>query len=257
MMLKIFSSKKSKEDIIEPVIGPIQGFTPEQNNFIRPAINRLLFDYGLVNSINENACVDCDKNPIPWYTYPAIDFLKQLDLSEKKVFEFGCGNSSKFWAGLAKEVISVEEKEEWYEICLKDKKNNQTILNCVTEESYTESILNYSNNFDVIIVDGDFSRFKCTQNAIKKVNDGGLIILDNSDRAEEFEVYSNATKLLREKGFIQVDMSGFGPLNNFTWTTSFFFHRNYNFLPKNHQIQPMKATGNIRERFSEEYNNVC
>lgn len=210
------------------------------------AIERLLKDFGLINSIQKKECVDKDNNPIPWYTFPAIEYIKQLDFSEKRVFEYGCGNSSKFWASIAKEVVSVEEKKDWYEQCLKDKAENQILIFGDNEENYINSILDFED-FDVIVVDGDPDRYKCTENALKKLKDGGIIIIDNSDRAADYEIYSGATKLLRENDFIQADMSGFGPINNYTWTTSFFFSKNFNnnIKPKNPEIQPLKSIGNI------------
>ncbi len=37
--------------------------------------------------VNNNA------KPLPWFTYPAIEYLNQLDLSSCAIFEWGCGNS--------------------------------------------------------------------------------------------------------------------------------------------------------------------
>src|SRR5216117_3805614 len=51
----------------------------------------------------------------PWYTYPAIEFLRQLDFSDRTVFEYGSGMSTMFWAKKAKHVVSVEDDEQWCE----------------------------------------------------------------------------------------------------------------------------------------------
>jgi len=51
-----------------------------------------------------------------------------------------------------------------------------------------------------------------------------LVILDNSDR------YKETSKYLREElDLIEVDFHGFGPINNYTWTTSIFLSRNFKF----------------------------
>ena len=34
-------------------------------------------DFGISHTIDEKVCVDRDNNPIPWYTYPAIEYLSQ------------------------------------------------------------------------------------------------------------------------------------------------------------------------------------
>lgn len=36
---------------------------------------------------------------IPWFTYPAIDFLVAKDFSASSILEFGGGQSTKFWGG--------------------------------------------------------------------------------------------------------------------------------------------------------------
>ena len=64
-------------------------------------------DFGIKRTIDEKVCVDRDNNPIPWYTYPAIEYISQFDYTDKTVFEFGCGYSSMFWAKRAKKVISI------------------------------------------------------------------------------------------------------------------------------------------------------
>ena len=78
------------------------------------AVEMLQKDFALERSIDEKACVDRDGNPIPWYTYPAIEYLSQFDYSDKKVFEFGCGYSSPFWAERAAEVVSIEDNPIWF-----------------------------------------------------------------------------------------------------------------------------------------------
>jgi hypothetical protein len=72
-------------------------------------------DFAIERTIDEKVCVDKDGNPIPWYTYPAIEYLSQYDYSELKIFEFGCGYSSAFWAERAKKVVSIEDKTDWFE----------------------------------------------------------------------------------------------------------------------------------------------
>ena len=39
-------------------------------------------DFAIERSIDEKVCVDKDNNPIPWYTYPAIEYLSQFDYSK-------------------------------------------------------------------------------------------------------------------------------------------------------------------------------
>ena len=52
--------------------------------------------------------VDANGGPLPWITYPAQTMLEQIVRDTFRVFEFGCGNSSLWWAARAKEVVSID-----------------------------------------------------------------------------------------------------------------------------------------------------
>ena len=47
----------------------------------------LWFQYGHLQSVRVRQSIDGSGEAVPWYTYPAIEFLKQFDFSEKSVFE--------------------------------------------------------------------------------------------------------------------------------------------------------------------------
>ena len=79
------------------------------------AVEMLQKDFALERSIDEKVCIDRDGNPIPWYTFPAIEYLSQFDYGQKQVFEYGCGSSSHFWAARAKYVVSIEDNPKWFE----------------------------------------------------------------------------------------------------------------------------------------------
>lgn len=196
-------------------------------------------DYGQWESIKRNMCIDAQKNPIPWYTYPAIEYLKQLDISDKNVFEFGSGNSSLFWAVKGKEVISVEHNNEWCEIVSKNKLSNQQIVLFEKKQDYISYIVKLNRKFDIIIIDGKY-RLECATNAIKCFKEGGMIILDNSDWFPE------TSEFLRSHDLIEVDFSGFGPINNYTWTTSLYFDRSFRFGTLLH-IQPYPPIGGVKQ----------
>ncbi|MDJ1471634.1 hypothetical protein [Xanthocytophaga flava] len=214
---------KAKEVPLSSQIKPLPGY-----------ISIIDEDYGHAKSLQLQQCVDKNTNPLPWFTYPAIEYLKQLDLSQKTVLEWGSGNSSLFFSSLAKKVYSIEHNADWYERVKGFKIANQTIVNA-TEEQYVDAIKKFDTKFDIIIVDG-ILRNECASIAHDFLNSGGLIILDNSDR------HPDISKDLRVKNLIQVDMHGLGPINNYTWTTSFFFTRDFNFLPLN-DIQPVIPIG--------------
>ena len=45
---------------------------------------------------------------VPWITYPAFRQLQRIVKPDSKVFEYGCGGSSIWWASHAAEVTSVD-----------------------------------------------------------------------------------------------------------------------------------------------------
>lgn len=195
----------------------------------------LLIRYGWLRSLRKNGCFDTEGNPIPWFTYPAIDFISGLDISDKRVFEWGSGNSTLFWGKFAREIVSIETDPKWYEY-LKPKISSNCSLLYVDRDrsSYVGAIDGY-DRFDVIVIDGEVEHRKaCCLSALEHIADGGIIVLDNSDQCPE------STALLQSADLIQVDFTGFAPLNVYAHTTSIFFTRSYSFTPRD-DGQPHKS----------------
>ena len=206
----------------------------------------LALEYGYERSLIQKECIDKHNNPIPWYTYPAIEYLDSLDFSDKLVFEFGCGNSSLFWAKKCLKVTSVENNPEWHEKIASKAPENLNIILCEDEKSYVNSIYTQKTKYDVIVIDGVY-RDKCAESAINNLADDGIIIFDNSDRISEFKDYSDAQQVLLRKNLLQVDMSGFGPGNQYCWTTSIFFTRDYTCKPSKETLPVRPICGLIME----------
>jgi hypothetical protein len=72
-------------------------------------------------------------------------------------------------------------------------------------------------DFDVIIIDHGRWRLGCCQEAVKHLNHGGMIILDDSDRLPQ------SCRLFRELGFTQMDFVGLTPSYAYVGATSIFF----------------------------------
>jgi hypothetical protein len=201
----------------------------------------LWFGYGHLNSVSKKRSIDADGEPIPWYTYPAIEYLKQLDFSDKSVFEYGAGNSTIFWSRIAQRVVSVEHDEGWHQRVSRQVTAAATVIFEPDLDAFVSTITRVPDGFDVIVVDGPargLTRLKCCKIARDRLNEGGLIILDNSEWLPE------STAFLRSTGLLQVDMTGFAPLNANTGTTSFFFDRRFNMRPKRER-QPTHGIGSL------------
>ncbi len=188
-------------------------------------LSRLLWlDYGHLDSVITESSIDAAGRPVPWYTYPAIEYIRQLDFRTASVFEYGSGNSTLFWAGAAREVVSVEDNQAWFEQVSKRVPSNCRLIYEPDLRAFVDTIRRFPDPFDVIIVDGPVrgsTRLKCAHAAIERLGSGGLIILDNSDWMPE------SSRVLRDAGLLEVDMSGFAPICGHTQTTSLFFHRSF------------------------------
>lgn len=200
-----------------------------------PLIKIFNKEFGHLESVKYQKAIDANRNELPWFTYPAIEYLDQLDLSKKELFEWGSGNSSVFFSKRAKSITSVEVNEGWYNIGLKRLGPNQTLI-LAKEEDYADKIKASAKNYDVIIIDG-ILRKQCADLAPRFLNEGGMIIYDNSERDPE------VCEGLREKGFFEIDFHGMGPINFYSWTTSIFFKR-LDFKPKT--IQPLVPKGGMK-----------
>lgn len=189
------------------------------------AILRILDEgWGHKLSFDEKKPIDANRNPLPWFTYPAIEYLKQLDLSKLKVVEWGMGNSTLFFAARCLEIYSIEHNEEWYNTIIQTIPSNAKTFLTSIENDYWEKPSTFGKKFDLVIVDG-INRKECLEVAVTILEEKGFIIFDNSDRNPEL------CEILRKDGLIQVDFHGFGPINAYTWTTSFFFKRDLEIRP--------------------------
>jgi hypothetical protein len=195
------------------------------------------FDFGQVRSAQRGSPINREGQPIPWYTYPAIEYINRLDFREKKIFEYGSGNSTLYWAQRCKRLASVEDDHDWFKQ-ISSKLPSKVHYQFLPErEDYVHSIQLINDNFDVVIIDGSY-RYECVQEAIKKISENAVILLDNSDW------YPEAAKVLRDANLIQIDMAGFGPINNYTWTTSFFLTRAFRFKAEGGR-QPGHGVGSL------------
>jgi precorrin-6B methylase 2 len=201
-------------------------------------------DFAIERTIDEKICVDREGNPIPWYTYPAIEYLSQFDYSNKEIFEYGCGNSSLFWAERAQKVTSIEDNPQWFNKWQHEFVHEKLDIRWRDEgEIYENAIFEDSKKYDVIVIDGK-RRAECAVAAVKALNDGGMIILDDSDRINTSQEYVKAVDTLQRADLIQVDFYGFCPMNNYTKTTSLFLSRIFRFESL-YKVQPINGLGNL------------
>jgi hypothetical protein len=194
-----------------------------------------------LNTVKKWECRDASNEPIPWYTYPAIDFLNQLDLSEKIVFEFGSGFSTLYWSKKAAKVVSLEHDVLWFNKISHNLPQNVKYSLETDKERYVSRVLDEEDFFDVIVVDG-IERFKSAQNSLQKLKSNGFVILDNADW------YPRTARYLRTQGLTQIDFIGFSPINAYVLNTSFFIKPGSLLQRQETLNAPQELIGNISQR---------
>lgn len=194
--------------------------------------------FGHWRTLGEGKPLDENGNFLPWYTYPAIEYLTQFDYSNCTVFEWGSGYSSLFWSRRANKVISVEDNASWFDSIKTIAPVNLNLSLISQKQKYITAIQQHKDRFDIIIIDGRH-RPDCARLAAEHLKNGGLIILDNSDW------FTKSAKTLRSAGLIQIDFSGFGPVNDYTWTTSLFLSRSFK-MKTVEPNQPRRSIGSLK-----------
>jgi len=186
-----------------------------------------LRDLGWFRSYRDRRAVGSGGEPVPWYTYPAIEFLEIHLTPNLKLFEFGCGASTLWWASRVEQVVACEHDRGWYEhISQRLPDNAQAIFvdsgevpkRVSDSERYADAITKMEQAFDIVVIDG-IDRVKCARTALSKLSAGGIIIWDNSDQVSDSEGY----EFLQARGFRRLEFIGMGPINTYSWETSVFY----------------------------------
>jgi hypothetical protein len=170
----------------------------------------------------QQSSVLADGTPIPWYTYPAIHFLKQRSFENKNILEFGGGQSTLWWSTRARSVLTIEENLDWF-VRLNQQIGKNVSLHHVPVDHETRSVLpikklidaNPIPKFDIIVVDGHL-RQELTALAFDYLAPKGAIILDN---AEGYGFYEET----RTRDCRRIDFFGFAPGVSLGHCTSIVF----------------------------------
>lgn len=184
------------------------------------AARNLRTAYGHGKSTLRRKAVDAKGDPIPWFTYPATEFLSTLDFSTSRVFECGAGNSTLWWRKRA-EVVRTVEHNPMYAI-------QYGVQFAPFPHLYMPEV-----GYDVLVIDGEW-RKECAATLLNAVPRPHLVILDNSDW------FAAAHAILSDIYPFIVHFNGFGPINAYTWTTSIYFI----YLPPSLGLIPSKASVN-------------
>ena len=129
----------------------------EEISSLLPRETNFLLTSGWIQSVSQGKPVNANNEPVPWITYPAIDFLDSIIDSDWSVFEWGSGNSTLWWSKRVKQVHATESDLNWFQEVQPRLPNNAQISHYTSEKEYSKSIHGFDDNyFDVIVIDGDF-----------------------------------------------------------------------------------------------------
>jgi hypothetical protein len=179
-----------------------------------------LTNQGWFRSFKTKQSVDANGQPLPWCTYPFINFIESRLTKQMNVFEYGSGNSTRWYAARVGTIKAVEHDKSWFEFVKNQLPINASVVyqDVTNIESYTGEVSKSGQKYHVVIVDGR-QRVRCVEQAIANLNTDGVIVFDNPERTN----YQPAHDLLRERGFRRIDFWGFAPVTAHHNCTAIFY----------------------------------
>ena len=141
-----------------------------------------------------------------WYTYPAIHFIAPRLQPSFRVFEYGSGNLTRWYAKRVREVVAVEHDAQWAAEVSSDLPGNGMIVVKGLNDGYEKEI-DHHGLFDIVVIDGR-NRSQCVSAAPQALKPDGIIIWDNSDKSR----YAEWIKHLLHEGFREIAFRGMTPI---------------------------------------------
>jgi hypothetical protein len=180
-----------------------------------------LRDTGWLLSAASDAPVGARGEPVPWFTYPAIALLAERLAADARVFEWGAGHSTIWFARRVAHVVSIEADAAWARYVRLHAPGNVDVIHVPDSDAYVEAIRRKDERFDVVVVDGiKGRRYACGRLAVGSLSHRAVIVWDNADRPEFNEAWRD---YLAPGGFRCLRLRGFGPLGWREWETAIIY----------------------------------
>ncbi|MFA7386688.1 MAG: hypothetical protein WCZ87_03405 [Thiohalobacteraceae bacterium] len=175
---------------------------------------------GYWRSALHKAPMTLEGDALPWMNYGVIDFLAERLCSDMRMFEYGSGYSTRFYATRVQSVISVEHNRGWFERMAEVLPDNVSLRYAPSADAdeYIAAAVHTGQKFDFIVVDGR-NRVACIMSAVAALRDDGVMLLDDSRR----ERYQSGVRYLLENGFRQIRFCGLKPGSIESYCTSIFY----------------------------------
>lgn len=215
-----------------PIVTRLFHLLPKQlQGFIKSGMKRvdflllLRFYFGTKNILREKGWfqserrgvpVDYNGEPTPWYTYPMIDFLEPRLGGTLRVFEYGGGYSTLWYADRVASVVAVEDSKKWAEIVTERLPENGDVIYQPTRDDYTGEVREHEA-FDIVVIDGAY-RTDCIDPALEALSEEGVIIWDDFEWLDESDYHQ-----LIDEEFSLLPFHGLKALGaNYKMTTIFY-----------------------------------
>ena len=164
----------------------------------------------------------------PWLTDSSVDMIEAFIHRRHasglpiRLLEFGAGASTIWFAKQSVDITTFEHDAEWQEAVVDEIRRSDLPVPDIRR--YPRPYYCHIDRlpdafFDIVLVDGR-DRVECTRRAMSKLADGGLFVVDNTERLEVAGSpgpYSEIADLLSE--WNRTDCEQFGP-DRTGWTAS-------------------------------------
>lgn len=162
---------------------------------------------GWVRSVLESAVVDDAGEPLPWLTYPCVDFLASRLRPEWNLFEYGAGASTLYFARRVKAVASVEH-DEAFAAGLRERlpANANLTVRPAGSATYAGALAECGELPDLVLIDG-VDRAQCIEESLRRLAPSAVLVLDDAERSE----YAPSVALLKDAGFRSIEFWGLAP----------------------------------------------
>lgn len=178
---------------------------------------RSLAPIGWTRSIRAGKPVDAEGHPLPWLNYATIWFLEERLQPQRTIFEYGSGNSTLWWAGHLRQVVSCEHDAAWAGYLRHNLPANVTLMQHSSESaSYPAAASTSGQTFDLVFIDGR-RRADCAHFALKALRPEGVIILDDADQ------HPGAVAAIEAEDYRRLDFVGLTPATVRLTRTALFY----------------------------------
>jgi len=184
--------------------------------------------------------------PVPWITYPALNYLENNIPPNFRILEVGAGTSTFFWALRGNPVTYLEFDSSWNKSISKifielGSTIPELPLNLLAElsmdyriefdKNFAQELSAFKDDFsqglseyfvhqilmaDLIVIDGHYRNYFLE--LCSEANPNSIVVLDNAERME----YLPGIDKMIEAGWKKIDFAGLGPVNPYEWTTTIF-----------------------------------